>query len=289
MSLINIRTFRVFTITIVILICSILPAWSQEYDIQTGMDLNWETGDIIINTEAFIPASTENLTTARFRISEFIDRSLTEIAAESLDGLYLDSMKTVQNFLKENQTGMTKFDSLSYSGRKVSSSLSLDLSSVKNIYEYNIYTDLMPILISHKNPAPVPPMLNFEPTASFSGIVIYAADPLPLYGEAETGRLNPAVFPSIYDENMNIVASARMTEPEYLHRWGFTGYTSTIDPEIFENRVGLYPFYTTASALFGNNRTDILISEEAAQKILYNEANHRLIREGRILIIVAEE
>ena len=49
---------------------------------------------------------------------------------------------------------------------------------------------------------------------------------------------------------------------------------------------GCTPYRTTAEAIFGNNRTDLLIPEQAARKILYNRENHRLIREGRIVVIV---
>ena len=281
------KTLRFFSLIMLSLFISI-PVFSQQYDLQTNMNIQWETGDITITAEAFIPDDADNLTTARFRISEFVDRNLTEIATESFETLHLDSLTTVKTFLKENQSGMTSFDDLSHTTEKLSSSFSRDLSSVKNIYKYNIYTDLMPILIDHMSPARVPVILDYEATAAFSGIVIYAADELPLHGESGTEKLKPAIFPNIFDAKMETTASAKMAEPEYLSRWGFAGYTDKTDLSKFENRIGLYPFYTTAEAIFGNNRTDIIISEEAARKILYNEANRRLIKEGRILIILSD-
>ncbi len=285
MSLFQGNFFRFSSFAAAFLLFSAFTLWPQQYDLKIGMETDWESGDITVTAEALIPEDADNLTTQRFRISEFIDRNLTEIASGTFDNLYLDSLRTVQTFLKENQAGMTEFDSLNYSTDKISSSLSRSLKSVRNIYKYNIYSDLMPILIHHKNPAPVPQVLDYEPTAAFSGIVIYAADNLPLYGEAETGSLRPAIFPKIFDENMNLTASPAMSEPDFLSKWGCAGYSDTTDLSKFESRIGIYPIYVTAEAVFGNNRTDIIISEEAARKILYNKANRRLIREGRILII----
>jgi hypothetical protein len=288
MSLIKNNNLQFFSLlAVVFFVC--LPVYSQQYDLQTEMELNWETGDVTIMTKAAVPDDADNLTSERFRISEYVDRNLTDIALESFESLYLDSLLTVKTFLKNNQSGMTKFDRLNDSTEKLSSSFSRDLSSVQNIYRYNIYTDLMPILIDHGNSAPVPVVLDYEATAAFSGIVIYAADDMPLYGETETGKLKPAIFPKIFDENMNIAVSPKMSEPEFLSKWGFAVYTDTTDLIQFESRIGLYPFFTTAEAIFGNNRTDIIISEEAARKILYNKANRRLIREGRILIIYSAE
>ena len=260
-------------------------AEAEQYDLRTDMSVSWESGDIIITTEAEIPDSEDNLTTERFRISESVDRSLTEIASDSFDGIYLDSMTTVSGFLKSHQQKMTLFDNLNYSLRKVSSSFSRDFSSVVNVYRYGIFSDLMPILIDHDKPSPVPEIIGFEPSAPFSGIVIFASDSLPLYGESSKTTLKPAVFPRIYDENMNLVASAEMTEPEFLSRWGFAGYTDKTSADSLRDRAGLYPFYTTAVAVFGINETDILISDEAARKLLSREENRRLIREGRIIII----
>lgn len=282
------NTVLFFAVVFLIILSS--PLYSQIYDLDSDMKISWETGEITITAEAAVPEDSDNLTTERFKISESIDRDLTEIATESFSKLYLDSLISVKDFLKENQSRMTSFDSLNYTKQKVSSSFSRNLSAVVNTYRFNLFTDLMPLLINHKTPSEIRRILTYEPTASFSGIVIYAADVLPLYGEQKTGRIQPAVFPKIYDSDMNIVASAEMAYPESLEKWGFAAYTEKVkDLSSFEERIGKYPFYTTAEAVFGNNRTDILIPEEAAKRILYNEANRRLIREGRILIIMSPE
>ncbi len=257
-----------------------------QYNIETDTEVSWITGDILISASAEIPAATANLTTARFRLTETIDRDLTSIVTGAFDEIYLDSRQTLSEGFTSNQKRLTDFDALNLTKSRVSSSMSLKLDSVTNLYKYNIYNDLIPLLLTHEKPAPIPTILNWEPTAAFSGIIIYAADPLPWYGEPGSGHLQQAVFPKIYSRRMSPVASAEMAEPEYLEKWGFVLYTDSLDERRFEERIGLYPYRTTAEAIFGNNHTDILITEEAAQKILFNKANHRLIREGRIVVVI---
>ena len=269
-----------------VLLCSALPLFAQN-DIVTEAEVSWLTGDVTISATAEIPVSTTNITSERFRITESIDRGLTAVVTEAFEGIYLDSLQTLKEGFTSNGRMMGEFDNLNLTKTRVSSSLSLDLDHVTNIYKYNIFDELIPILTAHKRTTPPPVLLNYEPTAAFSGVVIYAADHLPYYGEAERGRLNQAIFPKIFDEEMELVASAGMADPEYLKKWGFILYTDSLNEIQLEERIGLYPFRTTAEGVFGNNHTDILITKEAARKILYNESNRRLIEEGRIVVIVA--
>ena len=244
---------------------------------------------MIITAISPVPEDTANITTARFRISESIERDLTDIVLDAFDTVSLDSRFSLSSYLTDNAERLSQFETINETKQRVSSSFSVDLSSVTNVYRYNIYNDLMPVLITHEYPSPVPRVLPFVPSAVFTGIVIYAADEMPLYGEEGTSLLQPSVFPVIYDENMNTVASERMSDPEFLQQWGFAAFTDKLEESAFYERIGRYPFRTTAQMIFGNNRNDIIITTEAAKRLLYNEANRRLIREGRILIILAPE
>lgn len=281
------KTFFLF------LIFSCIPSFQifSQYDITTEADISWKEGTIVIKASAEIPYSTKNITTERFRITESIDRNLTSYVTEALQTMYLDSLYTISDAFTSSRERLTEFDSLNLSKTRTSSSMSVNLDRVTNIYNYDIFGELVPLLIEHRNPSPVPLRLNYEPTANFSGIVIYTPSELPYYGESEEGPVQPALFPKIFDRQMELVASSEMAEPEYLEEWGFVLYTEDSEDgsyadAVFEERVGLYPYYTTAEAVFGNNHTDILIPEQAARKILHNKANHRLIREGRIVILM---
>ena len=283
------RKFKIITLvlTAAMLLSAVFPV-SALPEIITETALSWATGDVTISATAEIPQSATNITSERFRITESIDRNLTEIVTEAFSTIYLDSQQTLKDGFSADSRMMERFDTLNLAKTRVSSSMGLRLDSVTNIYKYNIFSELIPILIKHKRPAPAPELLNYEPTAEFSGIVIYAVDTLPFYGEKKSGQLNPAIFPKIFNQNMDLVASASMADPEYLQKWGFILYTDSYNEKQMEERIGRYPFRTTAEGIFGNNRTDILITDEAARKILYNKANRRLIEEGRIVVIISE-
>jgi hypothetical protein len=133
-------------------------------------------------------------------------------------------------------------------------------------------------------------MLTWAPSAEFSGLVIYAADELPIQGEPNSDEefLKPAMFPRIYDENMRLIAEVKMVEPEFLKQWGIVGYSKDTNEAPFLERIGRTPLRTSAVRLFGTNRTDIIIPLEIANKLLQNDHNLDLISQGRILIISPE-
>ena len=136
--------------------------------------------------------------------------------------------------------------------------------------------------------------MGYEPSAPFTGIVIYAAEPLPVYGERNTqgapleASLTPALLPRLFDEEMNLLLTASQMDPLQRETWGVMQYTSDLDQEKHRSRVGSYPLYTMAVGLFGVNRTDLILTGETARKLLSREDTRKLLREGRILVIIED-
>ena len=77
-------------------------------------------------------------------------------------------------------------------------------------------------------------------------------------------------------------------DPLQRETWGVMQYTSDLDQEKHRSRVGSYPLYTMAVGLFGVNRTDLILTGETARKLLSREDTRKLLREGRILVIIED-
>ena len=146
----HIRSITVLLLSaLALLLLSAAPAFSQ-YSIETRTEISWITGDILISATAEIPPSETNITSARFRITETIDRGLTSIVTGAFDDIYLDSLQTLSDGFTSSRKRLTDFDALNLTKSRVSSSMSRDLDSVTNLYKYNIFNDLIPLLISHR-------------------------------------------------------------------------------------------------------------------------------------------
>jgi hypothetical protein len=141
------------------------------------------------------------------------------------------------------------------------------------------------LLIRHRKPFPVPRILGFVPTRNYSGIVIFAQGEYEQFGKLELGSLMPALFPKIYDEEMNLVLEKSMCDPDTLREWGMIAYSDDLDLKRYSYRVGSFPLTLMAKAIFGTNSTDIIIPSEAAAEILSLEENRRLLSQAKIVII----
>jgi hypothetical protein len=127
--------------------------------------------------------------------------------------------------------------------------------------------------------------LEWSPSRSYTGIVIYAEGELPVHGERLAARLRPCLFPRVFDEGMELLAGRTLVDPEALRSGGVLGYARALDGPAAA-RVGDSPLRITARAVFGSGRTDLVVSREDALRILSRPENRELVRLGRILVIL---
>ena len=94
------------------------------------------------------------------------------------------------------------------------------------------------------------------------------------------------LFPQIWDENMNRVLEKNMVLPPTIKQKGLVAYHYTDDISFYEDRVGTDPLYIRTKQVFGRNRTDPVIKQKDALKILCLPENIRLLQEGKVVILL---
>jgi hypothetical protein len=83
---------------------------------------------------------------------------------------------------------------------------------------------------------------------------------------------------------MGLVLDRSMVLPEALAKGGVLGYASAIGVEA-GSRVGADPLRVMALQLFGDGRTDYVISRDDALRILSSPGNRELLRQGRVVVV----
>lgn len=149
-----------------------------------------------------------------------------------------------------------------------------------------LYETVIPVFSSHDIPRPLPLPIGWQPDRPSTGLLIDARGRLPVHGTSEQVQLQPVLLPRIYDEQMNLVLSADMVSPEYLERWGVAAYSTDTDPDAHIERIGTEPLIIAADALFGQTPANPVIPSDAAETLLIQEINRRILIEGRIVILV---
>ena len=246
-------------------------------------NIDWYTGYITVDME--VPLTGRIVPSARADGEAEINRRIAGIVLNEIKPIFVDSSRTVESILHQDPGILPQIGDLTKTLHREHTYLSRDLSTLHARYVIPFFPDLVDIFVTHTQPYTPDKPLAFVPSASFSGLVIYVDQVLPLYGKHQSGGLHPALLPTIYDEDMNVVIEAAMVDPEVISRRGMVLYTPDPADRNITARAGQSPLYTVATGIFGKKNTDIIIPNETARRLLGNRDNHDIIKNGNLVII----
>ena len=84
---------------------------------------------------------------------------------------------------------------------------------------------------------------------------------------------------------MNLIYEKNIVDPDQAKKHSIVLYTGTLDDSEYRDRIGTEPLRIIARGVFGDNRTDPIISNEDAERILAKKENIELLRQGKIVIV----
>ncbi len=275
-----------FIVIAIIAVSAVVSA--EDLELKSISRVDWSDGVLMIDVEADIAESTSP-GEARIAAEENLRQIIGSVFCNALYELKLDSYRTVKEAVEKDRTLLAALLELGGKATPLNTYLNTTLDTLTSQYVFNFYPDIIRVFARHTYPYDPVDVLEYVPAVEYTGIVIYAKGEYPVHGE-DPARKNPEPFslsllPKLFDTEMEIIAEARMMDPAYLTGWGTFGYTNSTDYLSHKERIGAAPLFTLARAVFGENRTDLLIPVDAARKILATPANRELVRQGRILVI----
>jgi hypothetical protein len=251
-------------------------------------DPDWQQGALILTVTTPVDPG-EVSPDLRYRAERRIEKLLPGLLADAVLPLRLDSLNTVGERIKEDERLFEALNDAAAAGVvEEASSLARDLSEVRLRYRFPFYgpSGLASVFVTHSRPFPLQPVLGFVPSRDFSGLVIYARGELPAHGKETREHAQPAFFPKLYDEQLNLVLAAENCSPDTLRRGGMAAYRYTEERPSDLERVGPFPLRTVARGVFGKYSTDLILSDEAVRQLLSLEENRRMLQNCRILIVL---
>jgi hypothetical protein len=278
-------------IVLLVGIAALLPA---EVDQQITTTIDWESGALFMTVRRPLPDSGPNLPAGISEVRSAIERDSTAIVIEQLRLLRYDSLRTVDELLIEEPYLVESLLEAASGARMMNAHATTDLRNVEVVFQLDLYGALLGALIRHDRPIPIPSRLGWTPTTDYTGIVIYAADELPVHGTGMKASLEPSLLPGIYSltergDGVTRLMEAGHVDPEYAVQWGPVFYTDDVVGAELNQRIGARPLRIIAYGAFGRYPTDVVISYDDAQQILANENNRSLITQGRIAIVVSSD
>ncbi|GHV76239.1 hypothetical protein AGMMS49942_10600 [Spirochaetia bacterium] len=270
-------------------------AYGQTLDI-TG-SVSWETMKLSAKMVLNLDSAGIRLPTGRAQAEELIATEYPRLVRPTILSIPVDSSSTVKDLIEKGEFTLQNVGSIALSAHRLPPALSPDLASLTASYTIDL-TRIGAALIRHTRPAaPIRP-LRPSPAASYTGIIILAAETLPVHGRNTGSLVHPCLLPKIWDTEMNLIYDRNMMDTETARQTGMVRYVtessvfrptpSGLSPELTA-LVGSNPLRIIARGVYGSRPTDPIIDREDALLILSSEDNLRLLREGKVALMLSRE
>lgn len=268
----------------VFVLCALAFCYGYPSGMESQTVQNWETAQVDSKITIDLNKSGLYLPTDRNAAIRLIQQNRSSLLKNAYLSILVDSSHRIGNYLAEEKISFTDINTVINNGKSTAPILSQELQTAI-IYHQNPLQELANLFVKHN--APYTPSFFPFGTASkvYTGILIDARGQLPVHGEYSSEQLNPCLFPKIWNKNMNLIYEKNIVDPDQAKKHSIVLYTGTLDESEYRDRIGTEPLRIIARGVFGDNRTDPIISNEDAERILAKKENIELLRQGKIVIV----
>ncbi len=257
---------------------------SEERTVQAVSSVDWNRGTV--HSIMTLDAVKEGISLPAGRSSalQILEMETPARLKDTLFSIPVDSSDRLGNYVDRGEISLADINTIIENGAWTPPWMSQDLAGVSMTVTLAL-PRFGSLFIRHRTAWKPRAPLDAVPTRAFTGIVIDARGNLPVHGEYVEDRIIPCLFPRVWGENMDTLYERNMIDPDLAKRRGIVVYaTVPEDPAVVET-VGTDPVRVTARRLYGQNRTDPIISRQDFLKIMSNPDNRALFAAGKVAIL----
>jgi hypothetical protein len=272
----------------------ILPALAGTA-LETDMSgaVEWDKMEISASVSLDLASADLRLPAGRIRGESIVEGEYLRLVRPAILSLPVDSSSTLSDLIDRGEYSLPEAESLALRARAVPPSLSGDLSKMMARYFLSM-AGLSTELTRHRKPADVPRTIGPGTVPEYTGIIIIAAEELPVHGMNKQTLPLPCLFPKIWDTDMNLIYERGMFDPaskqksmiRYASRNAVFRPTPSGLTEEITAIAGSNPLRILARGVFGIRPTDPVIDRADSLLIVSSEANRRLLSEGKVVIVL---
>lgn len=264
------------------LIAAALLSSASADPFRSKSSVDWKSHELGVELGVDMAAAGFRMPAGRASAEEALASRRVEEARKALLGVTVDHSGSLRDAVSAGLMAEEDVLALAAGGTVFPSAFDLGLSVLSARYSYSL-NELAARLVRHSRPLAPEPPLDYRPTRKYTGILVFAEGELPVRGEGRRARLEPCLFPRIFDEGMKTLFEKNYAEPAAIAAGGAVAYATA--PAEVADRVGPDPIRIRARALFGTHRTDIVIDAASAAAILADAGNRALLAKCRIAVI----
>jgi hypothetical protein len=254
--------------------------------IEVTRRLDWAASRVVVEARRSLDPSAPSLVRAKSDAETDLQQRLPDALEGALGPLVVDSSHLLADYFAADPALYARLNEIAQHAQRTDLFLTADFSTLVAHYSIPFFGDQgigSPFFLSQA--APIRRRLGDVTTRAYTGLLIFARGTLPAAGANRPLPARPALFPRIWDEQMNLVLEKGMCAPESLAQWGMVGYTAAVDDPAAYLRVGNVPLRLAARGVFGDYNTDIIVSTDGARQLLALPQNIALLRQGRVVIV----
>ena len=253
--------------------------------------VEWDTLEIKATVSLDLASADIRLPSGRTQGEALINTEYVRLIRPGIMDLQVDSSSTITDLIERGDLSLLETENLAFQAHAVPPALTPDLRNMSAAYTLKL-DSISAALLRHNRPREILRTLNPVSAPVYTGIIIIAAESLPVHGMKGSALPIPCLFPKIWDTDMNLIFERNMLDlktaamARYLPVNSiFRDNPSGLSPEL-RALAGDRPLRIFARGVFGVKPTDLIIDREDALLIISSAENRRLLTEGRVAIIL---
>lgn len=250
--------------------------------------IDWTTKTFVTQISLDVKGTNMILPAGRNSAESLIKIKTPGMVKDALFSLFVDNQNYFGDKVVDGNITVEEVTKIIENGKQTSILYSSDGNSVSTTNSINV-NDISRDLIKHKYPYTPEMPITTVSTRAYTGIIIDARGALPVHGEYVKSEVYPSFFPTIWDEEMNIIYEKNIVDKEISQTSGIVQFDWKDDFTRYQERIGLDPLYIKAFKVYGRNRTDPVIHKKDALKILSQKENRELLKKGKVLLLLDKD
>jgi len=282
-----------FLIVALALVLVSLPAQGEELSLDytqtfAAGKINWGGGKIAVTGFSLPPKKTTGGQAAAAVALSAARQKAVETLAKLTAGVRLSAGQTIADTMAQNPSIAEKLDEIVRSAPVVQQNFRSD-GAAEIIIELSLYGGFAQLILPEdiRHFEAIQSVPSDQETSNVSAQVNVGGGPFGgLVIDARGLKVNPAMMFAVLDENGKPVYGSAYVSREYAVQWGMAAYITRIPAGKTFSRVTPRPLVIKGLRAVGATRTDIVISNADAAKLKGAVENLKLLRQGRVAIVL---
>ena len=254
--------------------------------------VDWTGQQMRIVIERPVNVGGGNAPVAVSRTQAAIRRDASAAIVGALLRLPFDNSRTVAELVSSGEMSISNVTRIATKATSIDSSTDPSLGTATVTFLLDLPSDVIPEFTTLNEPLDLPVRIGWTPTAEYTGLLIYAPEPLPLFGTNRIEALSPTLLPQLWfldeqEQELFPLLDRSMIDSDTITEFGPLLYHTNPQSIEVQRRIGENPLRVVAVGAFGVTATDPVLQLSDAERLLSTASNRQLLREGRIALIIS--